>query len=147
MRPLADMGISPRTVRYLRQLRYQAVGMREAMATERSEAYRPEDVLAPNMGFDIRSIRLGRDGSMDDVRNVEVKARARSVAIRLTCNEWKHARKLGERFWLHIVTEAATVAPQLHRIPDPAAKFAMGEDIVATGYVLDEAPWRKRARE
>ena len=38
----------------------------------------------------------------------------------------------------------ATDAPQLHRIPNPAAQFAMGEDIVSTGYEIAESVWRSR---
>jgi hypothetical protein len=47
--------------------------------------------------------------------------------------EWKRARKFGDKFWLYVVTEAAGDAPQLQRIQDSAARFAVGEDIFATG--------------
>ena len=55
-------------------------------------------------------------------RYVEVKTRARSGAIRLSSDE-----------------------PQLHRIPNPAAYFRVGESILATGYIIQEETRRERA--
>jgi hypothetical protein len=78
-----------------------------------------------------------------DIRYVEVKARARSGAIRLSANEWKKARHFGAKFWLYIVTEAGTKTPQLHRIPNPALQFQVGEDIFATGFIIPEDNWRE----
>ena len=123
----------------------EAVGMQVSMDYERARGWQPEDVAKRNLGFDLRSIRYHDDGSLGEVRYIEVKARARSGAIRLTNNEWKHARKFGEHFWLYIVTDAGTDAPQLHRIHNPAAQFVMGEDIVATGFMVDEETWRRKA--
>jgi len=71
-------------------------------------------------------------------------ARACSSAVRLTANEWKHARKFGGQYWLYIVTDAGTDAPQLHRIQNPTACFVMDEDIVATGYEIRGDTWRGR---
>ena len=122
----------------------EAVGMKVAMAYERDAGWVPEDVASANVGFDVRSLRYAADGSLADVRYIEVKARARTGAIRLTNNEWKHARKFGEHFWLYIVTDAGTDAPRLHRIQNPAAKFVMGEDVVATGYEISLDTWRAR---
>ena len=107
--------------------------------------WQPEDVARQNLGFDLRSIRYHDDGSLGEVRYIEVKACARSGAIRLTNNEWKHARKFGEHFWLYIVTDVGTDAPQLHRIHNPAAQLVMGEDIVATGFFIQEDTWRRQA--
>ncbi|MBL7064415.1 MAG: DUF3883 domain-containing protein [Anaerolineae bacterium] len=66
--------------------------------------------------------------------------------MRLSSNEWKKARHFNDKFWLYVVTEAATDAPQLHRIQDPAAHFRMGEDIFATGFILPEEKWREKTR-
>ena len=49
----------------------------------------------------------------------------------------------GEQFWLYVVTDAKMDEPQLHRIRDPAAQFRMGEDIVATGFIIDEDAWQR----
>jgi len=43
-----------------------------------------------------------------------------------------------------VVTEAGTDHPELHRIQDPAARFRVGEDILATGYIIQEKTWRER---
>ena len=72
------------------------------------------------------------------------KFEPRSGAIRLSANEWKKARHF-DKFWLYIVTKAATDAPQLHRIQNPAAHFWMGEDIFATGFIVPEKRWREKA--
>ena len=124
----------------------EAVGMRVAMGYEREQGWRPEDVSGENHGFDVRSTRYNPDGTFADVRYVEVKARARSGAIRLSSNEWKKARHFNDKFWLYIVTDAGTDAPQLHRIQNPAAHFRLGEDIFATGFVVPEEKWIQKAR-
>ncbi|MGC9400238.1 MAG: helicase-related protein [Anaerolineae bacterium] len=122
----------------------EAVGMREAMAYEREQGWVPEDVSVENLGFDVRSIRYHEDGTLAEIRYIEVKARARSGAVRISSNEWKKARHFGDKFWLYVVTGAKTEAPELHRIPNPAAQFRMGEEIVATGYIIQEDVWRER---
>jgi len=59
-------------------------------------------------------------------------------------NEWKKARHFGDKFWLYVVTEAGSDWPQLRRIQDPAARFRVGEGILATGYIIQEETWRER---
>jgi hypothetical protein len=122
----------------------EAVGMQVAMAYERDQGWRPEDVSGENHGFDLRSTRYNDDGTFADIRYIEVKARARSGAIRLSSNEWKKARHFDTKFWLYIVTEAANDAPQLHRIQNPAAQFQLDQDIFATGFIIHEEKWRER---
>jgi hypothetical protein len=119
----------------------EAVGMREAMKYEREQGWHPEDVSGENHGFDIRSMHYDADGTFADVRYVEVKARARSGAIRLSANEWKKARHFQGKFWIYVVTNAATDKPQLHPIQNPAAHFLMDEDIFATGFIIPESRW------
>jgi hypothetical protein len=53
----------------------------------------------------------------------------------------------GEQFWLYAVTSAKSEAPALHRIPNPAAGFRVGEEIVATGYIIQEDTWRERIKD
>ena len=67
--------------------------------------------------------------------------------LRLTANEWKKARQFGDKFWLYVVTQAATDAPQLQRIQNPAAAFQIDEDIFATGFIVPEHKWRERAND
>jgi hypothetical protein len=71
--------------------------------------------------------------------------RARSGAIRLSSNEWKKARHFGDKFWLYVVTEAGPDEPELHPIQNPAARFRVGQDIVAIGYIIHEETWWGRA--
>ena len=56
------------------------------------------------------------------------------------------ARHFADKFWLYVVTDAGTDAPQLHRIQNPAAHFRMGEDIFATGFIIHEETWREKTR-
>ena len=122
----------------------EAVGMRETMTYERAQGRAPEDVSEENLGFDVRSIAYHEDGTLDKIRYIEVKARARSGAVRISSNEWKGARHFGENFWLYIVTGAKTERPELHRIQNPAAQFHVGEEIEVTGYIIQEDAWRER---
>ena len=123
----------------------EAVGMRVAMQHERDNNWTPEDVAGENHGFDIRSTRYD-DGVFADIRYIEVKARAQSGAIRLTANEWKKARRFGDKYWLYVVTEAGS-APCLHRILNPAIVLQEGEDIFATGFIVPEERWRLQEAE
>jgi hypothetical protein len=122
----------------------EAVGMQVAMCYEREQGRRPEDVSGENHGFDLRSTLYNDDGTFADIRYIEVKARAQSGDIRLSSNEWKKARHFDEKFWLYIVTRAASDAPQLHRTQNPVAHFRMDEDIFATGFIVPEEKWREK---
>ena len=127
-----------------RKKEIEMVGMRVATEYEEEHGWRVEDVSGEDHGgFDLRSIRIGDDGTIEDVRYIEVKARARSGAVRITSNEWKKARRYGPNYWLYIITEAASDEPVLQRIPNPAAHFKEGEGIFATGFVIPEEHWRQ----
>jgi hypothetical protein len=89
----------------------------------------------------------GSGQALLDTCYIEVKARARSGAIRLSANEWKQARKFGDQYWLYVVTQARTDAPQMQRIRDPAERFQVGTDIFATGFIILEERWRDALRE
>jgi SNF2 family DNA or RNA helicase len=125
----------------------EAAGMRAAMQYEREQGWQPEDVSGENHGFDVRSTCYNPDGTFADIRYIEVKARAQSGAIRLSANEWKKARHFDDKFWLYVVTDAGSDAPQLHRIQNPAAHFRMDEDIFATGFIIHEETWRKQTEQ
>ena len=128
-----------------RKAEIEAVGMRVALAYEHEQGWQPEDVSAENHGFDIRSFLYDETGAIQDVRYIEVKARAQSGAIRLSANEWKKARHFDEKFWLYIITEACTNEPKLHLINNPASIFTMDEDIVATGFLIHEGAWKEKS--
>lgn len=77
---------------------------------------RDEEIEAVGMRV---SMQYERDHGFD-VRYIEVKARARSGAVRISANEWKKARHFGEKFWLYGVTEAGM---EIHRIQHPVVRF------------------------
>ncbi|MHA1961665.1 MAG: helicase-related protein [Candidatus Thorarchaeota archaeon] len=112
------------------------VGMYVTKKYELDHGWSPEDVHEDNLGFDVRSTRWGEDGKFEDIRYIEVKARAKEGAIRLSANEWKKAKRFGKRFWLYVVTFAGTSQPKLIRIQNPAIVFRIDEDIYATGYII-----------
>jgi hypothetical protein len=122
----------------------EEVGMRMAMEREMKHGWRPEDVSGENHGFDVRSTFYGKGGVLEDIKYIEVKARAKSGAIRLSANEWKKARHFGSKFWLYIVTDAGTTTPKLNSIQNPAWIFKEGEDIFATGFIVPEDKWKNR---
>lgn len=65
-------------------------------------------------GFDLISKH-----SSGEIRNIEVKGRANRGSIHMEANEWKQACNLGPRYWLYVVLDCATGAPQLVRVNDP----------------------------
>ena len=123
----------------------ERVGMEVARAYEEARGWRVEDVSKEKHGgFDLRSMRFSEQhGTLEGIRYIEVKARARTGAIRLTANEWKKARHFGADYWIYVVTNAATDTPALEFIPNPAAHFTEGEDIFATGFIIPEDRWRQ----
>ncbi len=91
----------------------ERMGMELAMAYERSQGRHPQDVSAENLGYDIKSEGAG------EVRYIEVKARAESGPVVLTKNEWIMAHRLGDEYWLYVVTPLAT-PPKVWLIRNPA---------------------------
>jgi len=140
LRPEAER---PGTSRMVHDKEIEQVGMDVSMQYEKDDGWSPEDVHVENLGFDIRSTKYGEDGFLEDVRYIEVKARARDGAIRLSANEWKKAKRFQEKYWLYVVTLAGTAKPKLGRIQNPAKFFRIDEDIYATGYII---PKEKIAR-
>lgn len=114
----------------------EQVGMVEAMKYERSNGWSPEDVHKENLGFDIRSTKYRDDGTFEDIRYIEVKARACDGSIRISANEWKKAKRFQDKFWLYVVTQAGTDQPVLERYRNPEKTFRINEDIYATGYII-----------
>ena len=114
----------------------ERIGMEVAMQYEREHGWVPEDVSDENLGFDIRSVKYGEDGSFQDIRYIEVKARAKEGAVRISANEWKKAKRFKEKYWLYIVTQAGSNTPRLKRIQNLAEVFKLDEDIYATGYII-----------
>lgn len=121
----------------------EKVGMNVSMTYEEEHNWKPEDVSKEDLGFDVRSIKYAKDGTLQQIRYIEVKARGRTGAIRLSANEWKKAKRFQENYWIYIVTNASTQKPQLSRIRNPADRLKIDENIYATGYVIPEENWKK----
>lgn len=115
----------------------EEIGMRIAMEFEISQGRIPEDVSLQNLGFDIRS--KAQDGSY---RYIEVKTRAREGKIALTPNEWLMAHRLGNEYWLYVITNA-TSKPELYTIQNPAEKLKPEEVVEIVRYVIMD--WKERA--
>jgi hypothetical protein len=116
----------------------ELVGMRLAMEYEISQGRSPEDVSALNLGYDIKS----HEGN-GSYRYIEVKARAGEGAVALTPNEWLMAHRLGEEYWLYVVSGAATSSPSLYIIGNPALNLSPEEEVRIVRYVVRD--WRGAA--
>ena len=116
--------------------RVELAAMAVALAFERGRGRNPEDVSAHNVGFDIRSVG----------RAVEVKGKGSTGAIILTPNEWITASRLGDGYYLYVVTNALT-SPVLHVIQNPAAKLSASEEVSVVRYVVPQGDWQEAASE
>jgi superfamily II DNA or RNA helicase len=114
----------------------EKVGMEVATKYEKLNRWTPEDVHKENLGFDIRSTNYREDGTFEEIRYIEVKARAKDGSIRISANEWKKAKRFQDKFWLYIITHAGTSEPKLERFQNPEKTFKIDEDIYATGYII-----------
>lgn len=123
----------------------EEIGMQVTMNHERDHGREPEDVAEENLGFDVRSVDKDETG-VQEWRYIEVKGRAGEGAVALTENEWTMARRLGEEFWLYIVTNTKTDDPDLHIIRDPASKLDPDERTVVR-YFVDQDDWQTETTE
>lgn len=120
----------------------EKAGMEIAMTYEQKSEWKVEDVSTENLGFDIRSTKYGADGTFEDIKYIEVKARATEGAVRVSSNEWKKAKRFKDKFWLYIVTDAGSDCPQIKCIQNPAEELKLDEDIYATGYIIPLESWK-----
>ncbi|RLI81967.1 helicase [Archaeoglobales archaeon] len=117
----------------------ERIGMEVAMAYERMHGRNPEDVSALNLGYDIRSI------GENEVRYIEVKARATTGDVALTPNEWFKAKRFGDQYYLYIVENAA-INPMLYIIRNPAEKLEVIEKVESVRFVVPYSEWKWKAR-
>jgi superfamily II DNA or RNA helicase len=120
----------------------EKAGMEVAMTYEQKSEWKVEDVSKENLGFDIRSTKYAADGTFEDIKYIEVKARAMEGAVRVSSNEWKKAKRFKDKFWLYIVTDAGSDSPQIKCIQNPAEELKLDEDIYATGYIIPLESWK-----
>lgn len=116
----------------------ERISMEVALAYERAQGRRPEDVSTQNLGYDIRS-----ETPEGSIRYIEVKGRARTGPIALTPNEWLMAQRLGEDYWLYIV-ENAVESPALYLIQDPASKLQPQEEVEVVRWIVRD--WKGAAQ-
>jgi len=117
----------------------ELVGMRVAMDFEKKQGRLPEDVSDRNLGYDIFS------SGENEFRYIEVKARAEEGNVLLTPNEWLMAQRLGNEYWLYIITKASSGNPELYTIVNPASKLEPNQVIDVVRYVVSD--WKSQARK
>ena len=118
----------------------ERIGMEVAMEYERQQGRVPEDVAKENLGFDIRS------RGKDEIRYIEVKARAGEGDVALTPNEWFKAKRFREQYWLYVVANAAT-NPMLYIINNPAENLKPQEKVEIVRFVVPTEEWKLKKRE
>lgn len=116
----------------------EEIGMRVVMKFEADQFRDPEDVSSLNLGFDVRS-----KASDENLRYIEVKARAGEGKIALTPNEWMMANRLQDEYWLYVVTNAGD-KPELYLIRNPAENLKPNEEVEIVRYVI--ADWKNAAK-
>ena len=106
----------------------ESVAMAIAAEWERNRGATVKDVSRPAPareaglgdypGFDL--LAVGADGVR---RHIEVKGRAERGEIWLEDNEFRAACNLGTDYWLYVVLECASSAPELVRVRDPFTRL------------------------
>ncbi|MCS7200113.1 MAG: helicase-related protein [Caldimicrobium sp.] len=116
----------------------EKIGMEIAMNYEISQGRTPEDVSAENLGFDIRS------KGKEEIRYIEVKARAQTGDVALTPNEWFKAKRFKEQYWLYIVENAGTSNPTLYLIQNPAESLQVTEKVETVRFIIKQEEWKNK---
>jgi len=117
----------------------EKIGMKKAMEYEKEQGRKPIDVSQENLGFDIRS------KGKEEVRYIEVKARKDVGSVALTTNEWFKAKRFKEKYWLYIVTNAAS-KPELQIIQNPAESLNVTEKVEVVRFIVSSEEWRRAAQ-
>ncbi len=118
----------------------EKIGMEIAMEYERLQGREPEDVSSKNLGFDIRS------KGKDEIRYIEVKARAREEEVALTPNEWFKAKRFKNQYYLYIVANATT-NPTLYIIKNPAENLNPVEKLEVVRFIVSVQQWKSKKIE
>ena len=107
----------------------EKIGMQIAMEFERNHGRIPEDVSKENLGFDIRS------RGKNEIRYIEVKARAELGPVALTPNEWFKAKRFRDQYWLYVVFNVAR-EPRLVIINNPIENLKWKERIEVVRFIV-----------
>ncbi len=116
----------------------EKIGMEIAIEYERIQGREPEDVSKENLGFDIRS------KGKDEIRYIEVKARAGEGEVALTPNEWFKARRFKKQYWLYVVANAKT-NPVLYIINNPAENLKPQEKVEVVRFIVPPKEWKEKS--
>jgi len=96
----------------------------EALVAEGFPPEQIERVGHLNLGFDLRAYRVVDEATGEiQVKRIEVKGRRRGQPVRLTTNEWYKAQQLGDTYWLYVVWDPLSEAPELARVQNPATRL------------------------
>ncbi len=106
----------------------EKIAMEIAADWERDRDASVKDVSTPPLA---RMAGLGNHPGFDllavyaegEKRHIEVKGRAGRSEVRMEDNEYRAACNLGREYWLYVVLDCATAAPQLVRVRDPFTKL------------------------
>ena len=118
----------------------EKIGMEIAMEYERKQGRIPEDVSKENLGFDIRS------RGKNEIRYIEVKARAGIGEVALTPNEWFKAKRFKEQYYLYIVANAAT-NPTLYIVNNPAENLTPQKKVEIVRFIVPVEEWKSKKME
>ncbi len=115
----------------------EKIGMKISMEYEKNQGRKPIDVSKENLGFDIRS------KGDDEIRYIEVKARADEGHVALTTNEWFKANRFKEQYWLYVVSNATTY-PTLYIINNPALNLNVEKKIEVIRFLVPLEEWKNK---
>jgi len=118
----------------------ESIGMQLALEYEKSQGREPEDVSKENLGFDIRS------KGQDEIRYIEVKARADEGEVALTPNEWFKAKRFKDQYWLYIISNART-NPTLCLIKNPSENLMAVEKVEVVRFIIPLEEWKSKRQE
>ena len=117
----------------------EQIGMEISMEYEKSQGREPKDISKENLGFDIKS------KGNNEVRYIEVKARAAGGIVELTINEWLKAKMLKDQYWLYIVENAKT-HPVLRIINNPAYNLKAEEKVEIVRFIVKQEEWKNKSK-
>jgi len=113
-----------------------AEGMKIVKRFERKKGRTPDDTPSTRaVGYDIES-----EGGTSDVRYIEVKTRFGSYPVGLTENEYRAAKKLGNQYYLYVVTGNN----EIQIIRNPASKCTI-RPIRRVDYEVTD--WKEKSKQ
>ena len=123
----------------------ELAGMRVTEEYELAHGRTPADVSADNVGYDIRSVKPGpaADAKPAEQRYIEVKGRAGVGPVVLTPNEWITAGRLGDEYYLYVVTNALSASPTLTVVQNPAVNLIPGQEVTVLHYIIPTEEWQR----